>query len=307
MDNIPKIDIGRIAQILDKQLDAFSFEKDVELIRLEGYKLNKGELPDISLPLRMDALSIIITLSGHASMEIDSKDYSLRPNTIINLIGFKVLRNGIFSDDYKGYHMIVSNRFYNEIFKEGKHLTPEAAMKKVAFPLDEISPEETRLLEPIIEEIIRTIERRDHVWYRRMVINGVQKFFMETGNIVINRLYLTGKEQNPSDHDVLFYRFMQLLHDNSSERKSVKFYADKLCLTPDYLAQAIKAFSGHNISYWINEALLQQAKMYLLEPGITIQQIADILNFSDQSAFGRFFKKNTGKSPAEYRKFLKSG
>lgn len=308
MDMFSKIQVGDLSHgISEKQVDTFHFTNEVELIRLEGYKLNMGGVPDVSIPLRLDAISLILTISGEASVEIDSKVYTLLPDTMMNLIGFKVLRNFIFSDDYIGYQIMVSNRFYNEAFQKERPLTPEAAMKKDACPLDKVSREETEYLVEIIREIIRIIGRTDHIWHRRMVVNEVRKFFMETGNMVIKRLDSLDREQNPPNNDMMHFKFMQLLHDNSTERKSVGYYADKLCVTPDYLAQTIKAFSGHTVSYWINETLLQQAKLYMLDSEKSIQQIADILNFSDQSAFGRFFKKNTGKSPAEYRRFLKSG
>lgn len=306
MDKFAKIEVGNLIRMSEKQVDVFSFGKEVELAKLEGCKLNFGNQPDVSIPLRLDAISLIITLSGEASVEIDSKEYTLLPDTMMNLIGFKVLRNFIFSDDYVGYQIMVSNRFYDTVFTEGRPLTPEAAMKKDAYPFDKISRKETGRLVEIIEEIIRIIGCTDHIWHRRMVMNEVRKFFMEAGNMVINRLDSFDKEQNLSNNDMLFFRFMQLLNDNRTERKSVKFYADKLCLAPDYFAQTIKAFSGQTVSYWINETLLQQAKLFMLDFDMSIQQIADILNFSDQSAFGRFFKSNTGKSPVEYRKLLKS-
>lgn len=303
MDRFSKIQVGDLSQgISEKQVDVFHFNDEIEVVRLEGYKLNMGGIPDVSMPLRLDAISLILTISGEANVEIDSKEYTLSSDSMMNLIGFKVLRNFIFSDDYVGYQIMVSNRFYNEAFWEERPLTPEAAMKKDAYPLDKVSREETQYLVEIIKEIIRIIGRTDHIWHRRMVVNEVRKFFMETGNMVIKRLDSLDKEQNQSNNDMLFFKFMQLLHDNSTERKSVGYYADKLCMSPDYLAQTIKAFSGHTVSYWINETLLQQAKLYMLDAEKSIQQIADILNFSDQSAFGRFFKKNTGKSPAEYRK-----
>jgi AraC family transcriptional activator of pobA len=42
----------------------------------------------------------------------------------------------------------------------------------------------------------------------------------------------------------------------------------------------------------------------LQNPGLTVGQIADTLHFADQSTFGRFFRNNTGVSPAGYRQRL---
>ncbi|MGN0032275.1 MAG: helix-turn-helix domain-containing protein [Candidatus Limimorpha sp.] len=304
MGKIINVEIGTLSKLTEKKVRSYHFEDAVEIIKLEGYKLNENGIPDVSVPLKVDAFNIILTMAGSANIEVNSTKYELLPNTTMNLIGVKVLCNVTFSDDYKGYHLMVSKSFYDDVSKEGKHLTPETAMYKTHFPYDSILPQESQLLEECILNIIKTIERTDHIWYRRMIETTVRIFFMEVGNIIIAKTPLT-EDYNLSNYDILFYRFMQLVFDNSKERKTVGFYADKLCLSPDYLSQAIKSFSKKPISYWINDALVMQAKTFLMDNSMTIQQIVEIMKFSDQSSFGRFFKKNTGKSPAEYRKLFK--
>ena len=63
-----------------------------------------------------------------------------------------------------------------------------------------------------------------------------------------------------------------------------------------------KELTGKSANKWIDDALIVEAKMLLKAPQATVQQVADILHFSDQSTFGKFFKKHMGISPMEYRK-----
>lgn len=51
----------------------------------------------------------------------------------------------------------------------------------------------------------------------------------------------------------------------------------------------MKSFSGKTVNQWISEALMREAEISLRNPDLTIQQVADMLNFSDQSSFGKFF------------------
>ncbi|MGM9804231.1 MAG: helix-turn-helix domain-containing protein [Muribaculaceae bacterium] len=300
MNKIINIAVGTLPLLAAKKVQSYRFEDAVEVIMLEGHKLNEDGAPDVSVPLKVDSFHIFLTMAGTASMEVNSEEYQLLPNTTINLIGPKVLRNVTFSHNYKGYHLMVSLPFYDEVFKEGKHLTAETAMYKTRFPYDSLLPQESLMLEECILTIIKTITRTNHIWHRRMIEASVRIFFMEMGNIIIAKAPIAESANLPCHH-TLFYRFMQLIN-NCKERKTVAFFADRLCLSPDYLAQAIKAFSKKPISYWINQALVMQAKTYLIDKNMTTQQIAAQMNFSDQSSFGRFFKKNTGKTPAEYRK-----
>ena len=92
-------------------------------------------------------------------------------------------------------------------------------------------------------------------------------------------------------------RFFRLLATNYKTNRSVKFYADKLNLTPKYLSTAIKRITGRPILDWIHEAILIDAKMLLRTTDMTVQEISEQLNFSSPSAFVQFFKKHTGKTP----------
>ena len=49
----------------------------------------------------------------------------------------------------------------------------------------------------------------------------------------------------------------------------------------------------------------ETAARLLRDPELTIQQIAEKMSFSDQSSFGKFFKKHTGVSPLKYRQNLR--
>jgi transcriptional regulator GlxA family with amidase domain len=50
---------------------------------------------------------------------------------------------------------------------------------------------------------------------------------------------------------------------------------------------------------------IEMAARMLRDPELTIQQVAEAMSFSDQSSFGKFFKKHTGLSPLKYRQNLK--
>ena len=87
----------------------------------------------------------------------------------------------------------------------------------------------------------------------------------------------------------------RLQHDHTRE-------LEKLFITPQYLSLILKELTGKSANKWIDDALIVEAKILLKAPQATVQQVADILHFSDQSTFGKFFKKHMGISPMEYRK-----
>jgi len=105
-------------------------------------------------------------------------------------------------------------------------------------------------------------------------------------------------------NEQLFEKFMSLLSQYHSRERSVSFYADKMCLTSNYLSGEIKANSGKTASEWINEYVILEAKTLLMYSELSVQEISYRLNFPTQSSFGKYFKKQTGFGPMEFRKMM---
>lgn len=100
----------------------------------------------------------------------------------------------------------------------------------------------------------------------------------------------------------LFDKFMALLKLHYTAERSVGFYADRLCLTPNYLSGVVKEYSGKSVTEWINEYVTLEAKLMLKNTDLSVQEIAYRLHFATQSAFGKYFKLQTGTGPKAYRK-----
>ncbi|MCK9160900.1 MAG: helix-turn-helix domain-containing protein, partial [Bacteroidaceae bacterium] len=63
-----------------------------------------------------------------------------------------------------------------------------------------------------------------------------------------------------------------------------------------------KDLTNKTVTEWIIESLILKAKALLKSTEMNIQELSDYFNFSDASAFGKFFKKNVKMTPNEYRK-----
>ncbi|OUL62405.1 AraC family transcriptional regulator [Flavobacterium sp. AJR] len=104
------------------------------------------------------------------------------------------------------------------------------------------------------------------------------------------------------DQNPLFEKFKEILAKEFLRERSVGYYADSLNVTRKYLSEVIKKNSGKTASDWIDDFIVLEAKVLLQNKTLTINQISEMLNFSNQSVFGKFFKSSTGFSPLEYRK-----
>lgn len=91
------------------------------------------------------------------------------------------------------------------------------------------------------------------------------------------------------------------------QHHDVKFYASLACLTPKYFGTVVKQETGHNAAYWIRNYIISEAKMLLhIRHDLSIQAVAYMLGFDEQTVFSRYFKRDVGLSPTEYRETNRS-
>ncbi len=136
--------------------------------------------------------------------------------------------------------------------------------------------------------------------YRYSLLKELTHSFLLWQQTVIISLLKSSFAAN-SNNDILTARFLSLVNDNYRTQHRLEFYANQMCLTPKYLSATTKQVTGHTASQWINIFLIGEAQNLLTNSTMSVAEIADTLGFSNQSFFGKFFKRHTGKSPLAYR------
>lgn len=104
-----------------------------------------------------------------------------------------------------------------------------------------------------------------------------------------------------SRSDTIFRLFRKLLAENYRKEHELLFYATSLNVSRTYLSRMIRQVSGKTVNDYITEVLYRDARRLLIFTDLTVKEIAEKLGFSDQSSFGKFFKKESGTSPANFR------
>jgi len=97
-------------------------------------------------------------------------------------------------------------------------------------------------------------------------------------------------------------RFYQLVEENFLQNITVNEYAGMLAVTPNHLTQTIKQLTGKTSAEFIKAKQILEIKRLLVHTNLGISEIASQMNYSDQSYFAKFFKKETGLTPMTYRK-----
>ena len=114
------------------------------------------------------------------------------------------------------------------------------------------------------------------------------------------------KNENPKNgidrKTELTFQFRQLVQKHFLELKRPKDYAALLHISVPYLNEMVKEQTGCASSYWIQHEILLEAKRLLFYTQLNTKEIAFSLQYEDHTYFSRFFKKNEGVTPLEFRK-----
>ncbi|MCD7977050.1 MAG: helix-turn-helix transcriptional regulator [Tannerellaceae bacterium] len=301
MDKLPFIEIKELNENIsscDSYQDVFS------ILDLDG-SLSIGEerdLEEYSSPVRMNALMIVLILEGSADIKVDYISYKIEKNSFLTIMPTHIVQATTVSSDFKAKMLLVDKTFLEECRPEFRSPSMTNYMQIRKNPYTVFTPDETLHLEMSFEQLREKINNHTHFFHKEVLQNSFMAFLLELANILMGKKDSIVVVPTLSRKEELLNQFLQLLLVHCKEEHGVTFYADKLFITPQYLSLILKELTGKSANKWIDEALMVEAKILLKMPQTTVQQVADELHFSDQSTFGKFFKKHMGVSPMEYRK-----
>ena len=158
-----------------------------------------------------------------------------------------------------------------------------------------------------LTEIIRDIEaelNQNIDKHSKTLIVSTLELLLNYCNRYYDRQFITRTETNKdivSDFEghLQGYFESEVLQDLGFP--SVKYFAEQLHLSPNYLSDLLKKETGKNGTEHIQLHVIELAKDRLLSSTVSVSEIAYDLGFEYPQYFSKMFKKNTGMTPAEFR------
>ena len=167
-----------------------------------------------------------------------------------------------------------------------------------------LSLEERRIVADCLNKIATELEHPIDKHSKRLISRNIE-LLLDYCMRFYERQFITRSESNKS----VLVKFEALLDDYFQSDKpqtdglpSVKYFADKVFLSPNYFGDLIKKETGKSAQEYIQTRMIDIAKEMIAGTEKTVSQIAYELGFQYSQHFNRIFKKNTGYTPGEYRK-----
>lgn len=262
----------------------------------KSFSLSDGD------PVYVNAFSYVLIVSGSARLFIDENMHLLASDTLCILSPLHLTHFSSISDDFKCMFLCLRKDFIDKIgvFNLKQRIAKGINMHQD--PVVSITGSDTEMLKECIEGIKRQIQRTGHLYQLEMIQNALIKFYLELDNI-LDKEDVQGKETlvPVARNRVQLQEFITLLMNHFKEEHQVAFYANAMNITPQYLTRIVKNQTGKTVNAFVCELIYSEARNLLGSTDLTIQQITTRLNFADQASFSKFFKRNSGVSPMEFR------
>ena len=268
---------------------------DNDLILFED--ITKVPLPNS--PSRMKALFLALCTSGHAQYTVDTKMHEVSAGDVIIISEEQVVADYKLSDNCKGIALIMSYNFFQNIVSGIHELSPLFLFART-HPVFHLDDNQTKALENDIEHIKEKIADVGHRFRRELVVTMLKALIIDMSNIIYQFQQVGDEMQTRAE--VIFRDFIQTVEKNYRTERRVSWYAQQLCITSKYLSETVRTVSRRTPSDWIDSYVTRELRVMLRNSTMSIKQIADELNFANQSFMGKYFKEHVGMSPSQFRK-----
>ena len=246
---------------------------------------------------------MLLVFSGQCEAEVNGKEVSLERCDFLDILEGTSFGLLSCSADLDFYCVITSREFMMEVLQNIVPGPKDYFSLLLGNPVLRLSSNATSKLFKQLHLVDDMLSDMNHNYRSEMVRTYFKGFILEFGNLLIIEQHMTALEiHTMAKKDSLMANFMELVWKNFRERREVSFYAKELCISTKHLSRVVKSCTGKTPHEVIDAEVLGLAIQLLKNEDILVQQVADILHFTDQAAFSKFFRKYVRMSPTEYRR-----
>ena len=266
-----------------------------ELVVMENF----GSLPKGELSLDRHGLIVICT-EGIAQFDYDGQQIRLHKDDLFLYMAHSVVTNFMSSSDFNCRQIWFSRGELWNINKYGEVSLSDLPYLK-RHPIMHLTEDDVKLLDDYFQLLCRRMRDPSPVLYSNIVRSLVSTMMLEILSMM--------RRQEPENtvttgvhRQRLANEFMRLVEQSDGRIRKVDDFANQLNITPKYLSTLLKETMNRRPSEMIHFYTLKAIEHRLRYTDMTMQEIANDLNFANASFFGKYFKEHAGMTPLDCRK-----
>ncbi len=252
----------------------------------------------VKYPHRHDFFEVLYLSKGSGFHVIDGNKYEIKPPCVFFMSPGQAHKIE-FSGDIEGFIFIFTPEFYlinqtnqNRLIEFPFFFT----IRQDNPPLNLLEESNVKFLESLFKKGISEIAKGES--FSVELLRSILDLILTTCSVLYktdDNLLTKGKGH------IVVKKFFQLVEENYPQNWSVAEYADQMAITPNHLTQTVNQLTGKTSSQIIRSKQVLEIKRLLVHSNLSVTEIAIRMNFPDQSYFTKFFKREAGISPLQYR------
>lgn len=252
---------------------------------------------NLHLPHKHNFYHLVLFTQGAGSHAIDFQSFPVRPYQIYFMVPGQV-HSWNFEGRVEGYVINFSVSFFHAFVSKPDYLEQFSFFGgQLDDSVISIPVQLQSRIKDLFEEIVLESETSQRLGLDMVRALMVQLF------ITLNRLSFPQQSTDTKSYNyTLLKSFQKLIEKNYTTLKLPKQYAELLYITPNHLNAICKNVLGVSAGEVIRNRIALEAKRLLVNFNLTIHEVADRLNFADNSYFTKFFRKQEDLTPEEFRK-----
>ncbi len=254
----------------------------------------------VTYPYRSSGYKLIYVAKGVLKFTINLITYTLEKNESIGIIPKSVIQILEISDDLRIISINFSTKFIFDNYFNKAGIDTFGYLTYNNVPKLQFKKQEGKILK-MLAKMLKFYNQQENSIYKKELIRNTFGVIIYNYAEIFKRAYPDLKIEL-SRQEELTARFWNILQENVKIERTVQFYADALNVTTGHLSKILKEVTGKTASQLIESAVIVEARLLLVDPKLSVAQIAEELQFPDQSIFGKYFKKHVGLSPSAYRR-----
>ena len=250
--------------------------------------------------LRHDFFIFAILKKGSCRIKINLKEFELEKNSLLILPPDSRKESIYISDDAILMVLAYTTTFLTRLQLPENFWEMTEYFSSRNSPVWKLTKKEANILIRLMDAMEKHLAIMGTHMFGTEILNHLfMVFILQLG--AMSKKYAKSGLQGYSRKEDLTIEFYVLAKKHFRKERQLLFYADQLFVSPKYLTETVKEVSGKNAGEILDLHAAQEARILLQTTSQSISEIADFLNFADQSSFGKFFKRMEGSSPTHFR------
>ncbi|PZX53109.1 AraC-like DNA-binding protein [Algoriphagus ratkowskyi] len=271
---------------------------DIEFLSLAELFSRIEENPSHNphLPHRISFFALLIVTEGKGVHQVDLKNYAVQKGSVLKIAKGQVhaFQNNF---QYDGYLVVFTEDFVLRYFSTSSiNFISHLYNYHISEPLVEHSPFNDFFLEKASEEL----QSKNSYAQKEIIAKILEIYLLKLERHAQQDL----PEKGDKKHQAVFTQFKDLVEKNYTQTRNVIDYAAMLNISSKHLNLIVREITVNTAKHFIDQYVILEIKRNIFNSEISLKEVAFQTGFDEVTNFTKFFKRQTGLSPKEYKASL---